>query len=69
MDNMIVSEMPLGPAGQTDFNIDAFWKQSNYAVSYEKNSNKFTWSKFDQQRQLHHLRDDSITQVCENFIV
>ena len=48
-DNTIVTEMPIGPIGQADFQIDAFQKQSNFEVSFERGTNKFTWSKFDQQ--------------------
>lgn len=36
---------------------------------YEKKQNEFTWYKFDQQRQLHHTKNDVITQICENFLV
>ena len=61
--------MSLGKPGQTDLQVDAFIKKSNFAVNYERNATKFTWNKFDQQRQLHHMKSNTITQVCDDYLV
>ena len=68
-DNCIVTEMSLGSPGQTDLQIDAFIKKSNFAVTHANNSTEFTWYKFDQQRQLHHMKCDTITQVCDDYLI
>ena len=68
-DTQIITEMALGPVGSSDFNIDSFHKRPNFEVSYEKNSNRITWTTFNQKRILYHMPDDAITQLCKDFAV
>ena len=68
-DEEIVSEMPLGQRGQINFQIDAYEKVTSFAVSFELEQRAFSWQRFDQQRQLHHCKNNVLEQVCGELLI
>ena len=42
---------------------------TNFAVSFELEQRAFSWQKFDQQRQLHHCKNNVLEQVCQGYLI
>jgi len=65
-DSSIVTSMPIGP---TNVQVDAFENQQNFACLFAKHSNTFDWYTYHQQRQLIHFPDNTISQICDNYLI